>query len=81
MAERSRDERIFGVAVMAGTAFAMRIPVDLEMFERYRIEQSTGLLNSKPPAEPDRAAAEIGWNVNAAVYRVLKGESSIPGDQ
>lgn len=53
------------------------IPADLEMFETYWIEQFTGLLNTKPPADPSRPSSEIGRRISEAILAQLRGETAI----
>lgn len=52
------------------------IPADLEMFETYWIEQFSGLLNAKPPADPARSATAIGQRVNDALRALLRGQAA-----
>lgn len=53
------------------------IPADLEMFERYWIEQFHGLLNVKPPADPARTTTQTGKLVNETIRAMLRGESAL----
>jgi hypothetical protein len=53
------------------------IPADLEMFEAYWIEQFTGLLNIKPPADPARPTSPVGQRINDAILAQLRGESVV----
>lgn len=50
------------------------IPADLEMFEAYWIEQFSGLLNIKPPADPTRQTTAVGERVHEAIRAQLRGE-------
>jgi hypothetical protein len=52
------------------------IPADLEMFEHYWIEQFGGLLNVKPPSDPQRQTSETGQCINEAIRAELKGDSA-----
>jgi hypothetical protein len=46
------------------------------MFEAYWIEQFSGLLNVKPPADPARSATIIGQRINEAILAQLRGETT-----
>lgn len=55
------------------------IPADLEMFEAYWIEQFSGLVTVKPPANLARPTSEIGQRINDAILAQLKGEAAVEG--
>ncbi len=51
------------------------IPADLKMFEGYWIEQFSGLLNIKAPADRGRPTSQVGRRVNEAITARLRGTS------
>jgi hypothetical protein len=52
------------------------IPADLEMFEAYWIEQFSGLLNVKPPADPARSTTEIGQRIHETIHAQIRGQAA-----
>jgi hypothetical protein len=68
-----RTEWRSGAEVRAHVLQDEIIPADLELFERYWIEQFAGLLNSEFQGESARATTSVGQRVNTSILRELKG--------
>jgi hypothetical protein len=55
------------------------IPADLDMFENYWMEQFSGLLNVKPPYNPQCPTSDVGRRINATILGELRGQSEASG--
>lgn len=76
LCEWLRDEWRADHEVLAQVLQDNIIPADLEMFQKYWIEQFSGLLNVKPPADPARETSDVGQRVNASILELLRGETT-----
>jgi hypothetical protein len=72
-----RDEWRFGHEVRAHVLQDDIIPADLAMFEAYWIEQFSGLLNVKPPADPARTTSPVGQRINNVIFAQLRGDHGV----
>jgi hypothetical protein len=51
------------------------IPADLDMFEKYWVEQFSDLLNVEPPYNPACPTSDVGQRINATIFAELRGKS------